>query len=119
MRLKLDENMPADAQLAAGAQGHDVDTVVDEGLGGRNDGDVLQAATRDNRILVTLDRGFGDVRRYRPGTHAGIVVLRVDAQYVTAVVDVLSTFLSRDDLGELAGSIVIVRGRLVRIRRPG
>jgi len=34
VRLKFDENLPADARQAASALGHDVDTVLDEALGG-------------------------------------------------------------------------------------
>jgi predicted nuclease of predicted toxin-antitoxin system len=80
VRLKLDENLPAEARLAAASLGHDVDTVIDEGLGGAGDPEVLAAATTEQRFLVTLDRGFGDVRRYPPGSHPGIVVIRADQQ---------------------------------------
>jgi predicted nuclease of predicted toxin-antitoxin system len=71
VRLKLDENLPDVAREAAVALGHDVDTVADEGLGGAPDPDVLAAAASEDRFVVTLDRGFGDVRRYPPGSHAG------------------------------------------------
>lgn len=118
MRLKLDENLPDDARQAAVALGHDVDTVVDEGLGGATDPALLAAASGEDRFVVTLDRGFGDVRRYPPGTHAGIAVLRVDSQDARTVTDALTTFLGNDTLGDLRGCIVVVRGHLVRIRRP-
>ena len=118
MRLKLDENLPDDARKAAVALGHDVDTVVDEELDGARDPAVLAAALREDRFVITLDRGFGDVRRYPPGTHAGIAVLRVDSQDARSVADALATFLRNDTLGELRGCIVVVRGHLVRIRRP-
>lgn len=118
MRLKLDENLPYDARDAAVALGHDVDTVVDEALGGAGDPDVLAAAVREDRFVVTLDRGFGDVRRYPPGTHAGIVVLRVESQDASSVANALTTFLSNETLGDVRGCIVVVRGHLVRIRRP-
>lgn len=118
MRLKLDENLPDEARVAAVALGHDVDTVVDEHLGGASDPEVLATALRDDRFVITLDRGFGDVRRYPPGTHAGIAVLRVDSQDARTVADALTTFLSNDALGDLRGCIVVVRGHLVRIRRP-
>jgi predicted nuclease of predicted toxin-antitoxin system len=118
VRLKLDENLPDDALQAAVALGHDVDTVVDEGLGGATDPEVLAAASREDRFVVTLDRGFGDVRRYPPGSHAGIAVLRVDSQDPRTVANALTTFLGNDALGDLGGCIVVVRGHLVRIRRP-
>ena len=114
MRLKLDEKLPHEARAAAVALGHDVDTVVDQELGGASDPEVLAAALRDDRFVITLDRGFGDVRRYPPGT----AVLRVDSQDARTVTDALTTFLGNDTLGDLRGCIVVVRGHLVRIRRP-
>jgi hypothetical protein len=43
MRLKLDENIPASTAIRLTALGHDVHTVLEEGLGGRPDNDVWQA----------------------------------------------------------------------------
>ena len=86
MRLKLDENLPADALAVLRVRGVDVHTVGDEGLVGAVDPVVLDAARTEGRMLITLDRGFGDVRQHPPGTHPGIVVLRpVDQRPVTIV----------------------------------
>jgi hypothetical protein len=41
--------------------GHDVDTVADEGLAEGEDRVVLAAATGEARLLLTLDRGLGDI----------------------------------------------------------
>jgi predicted nuclease of predicted toxin-antitoxin system len=118
LRLKLDENLPRLARTAAASLGHDVDTVVDEGLGGAGDPDVLAAAVSANRFLITLDRGLGDTRRYPLGSHAGIAVLRVDSEDVTTVTAALQNFRAHDDLGDLTGCLVVVRGALIRVRRP-
>lgn len=117
MRIKLDENLPAHALAIALGLGHDADSVNIEGLGA-SDVEVLAAATRDGRLLITLDRRFGDVRAHPPGTHAGIVVLRVESQDAGAVTDAVRAFLSSDELGDVAGCVVVVRGHLVRVRRP-
>ena len=75
MRIKLDENLPVEAAVVLRPLGHDVDTVADEAMAGAADEDVLRAATGEGRLLITLDRGFGDIRRHPPGTHAGVIVL--------------------------------------------
>lgn len=80
--------------------------------------EVLAAAKADSRLLITLDRRFGDVRVHPPGTHSGIVVLRVDTQDAGTVTDATRSFLSSDALGDVAGCVVVVRGHLVRVRRP-
>lgn len=41
MKVKLDENLPRAASRVVETFGHDVDTVVDEGLGGESDAGVL------------------------------------------------------------------------------
>ncbi len=118
MRVKLDENVPALAVAVATQLGHDADTVVGENLTGATDADILAAASRDERLLVTLDRGFGDIRMYPPGKHAGVAVLRVESQDTGTVSEAVRSFLMSEDLGDLAGCLVVVRGHLARIRRP-
>jgi predicted nuclease of predicted toxin-antitoxin system len=76
VKIKLDENMPMDLGELLRKADHDVVTVAEEGLAGCDDPPMLQAATAEARILMTYDTDFADIRRYPPGTHAGIVVFR-------------------------------------------
>ena len=71
MKFKLDENLPVSSAAILTSAGHDVDTVTEEGLVGAPDRDVVAAATAAGRILISLDRGLGDIRAYPPGSHAG------------------------------------------------
>ena len=66
MKIKLDKNLPVSAAAVLQAAGHDVDTVIAEGLTGAPDPHVVAAATAAGRILISLDRGLGDIRSYRP-----------------------------------------------------
>jgi hypothetical protein len=66
---------------------------------------------------MTLDRGFGDIRRYRPGTHAGVVVLRLAEQSPAAVRNVVRRLAAEHVLDELSGAVAIVEPDRVRIRR--
>jgi predicted nuclease of predicted toxin-antitoxin system len=61
LRLKLDENVAGAVVGILRSHGHDVHTVLEEALGGRDDPTVLHAAVSEGRVLLTLDRGFGDV----------------------------------------------------------
>jgi predicted nuclease of predicted toxin-antitoxin system len=118
LRLKLDENVPATARAEAQALGHDVDTVIDEGLAGASDRDLLAQAAGEGRIIVTLDKGFGDVRRYPPGSHPGIVVLRGSAGDPASVAESFRSFLVGYDLAEFEGCVVAVRSGSIGVRRP-
>lgn len=103
MKIKLDENLPLSVRGVLTADGHDVDTVQDEGLAGANDLQVLAAANAAERLLITLDRGLGDLRAYPPGSHAGIVVLRVDDQSAKNVRTALTDLVASGQLPTLTG----------------
>jgi predicted nuclease of predicted toxin-antitoxin system len=103
VKIKLDENIPASASQILTEIGHDVETVIGMDLAGRDDPTVLVAASSEERLLVTLDRGFGDVRAYPPGSHGGIVVLRPDSQAVLSVLSTVSSLTMHHDLEELSG----------------
>jgi predicted nuclease of predicted toxin-antitoxin system len=98
--------------------GHDVDSVHDEALTGRPDPEVLAAARAEARLLLTLDRGFGDVRTYPPGSHEGIVVLWLDDQSVGAVAEALAQLLGSAALETLSGCVAVWRPPVLRVRRP-
>ena len=89
MKIKLDENIPQRVAPVLSQARHDVDSVDDEGLAGTDDATVSQAATTEGRLVVTLDRGFGDTQRCSPGSHAGVLVLRVDDQSSASVAEAL------------------------------
>lgn len=118
MKLKLDENIPRRAGPIVAGEGHDVDSVEDEGLAGADDPTVSEAATAVGRLVITLDRGFGDTRRYPPGSHAGILVLRVDDQSATSVFETLSELIASTELEDLSGCVAVFRNGELRVRRP-
>lgn len=76
MRIKLDENLPAELADDLRRLGHLVDTVADEELEGQPDPLVADAARRGRRCLFSLDKGLGDIRRYPPKAYHGIVLFR-------------------------------------------
>ncbi len=118
MKIKLDENLPRSAKPVLAAAGHDVDSVEDEGLAGADDPTVSEAATAAERLIITLDRGFGDTQRYPPGSHAGILVLRVDDQSAASACATLTEVVASSDLEKLSGCVAVYRKGELRVRRP-
>ncbi|HYR63817.1 MAG TPA: DUF5615 family PIN-like protein [Actinomycetota bacterium] len=118
MKLKLDENMPTAALGLLTEWGQDVTTATEEGLGGRPDAAVAERATLEGRMLITLDRGFGNIRSYPPGDHPGIIVLRLPDQRPDLVAASLRSLLYRGPLEDLAGCNVVVEPGRLRVRRP-
>jgi len=62
VKVELDEDLPRRAAPLLAA-GHDVDSVHDEGLAGADDPNVSEVATAAGRLVITLDRGVGDIQR--------------------------------------------------------
>lgn len=77
MKIKLDENIPAGLVPYLARLGHDVDTVIHENLGGQDDLTVWKATQKEGRLFITQDMDFSDTRRFIPGTHHGILLVRL------------------------------------------
>lgn len=77
MRFLLDEN--ADYPLAAflASLGHDVTTIVDDYTRSTEDPDVLAIANKENRIVITNDKDFGELVFRRRLSHKGIILFRL------------------------------------------
>lgn len=116
MKVKLDENLPASLTAVLAARGHDADTVLSEGLLGRDDPDVAAAAKAAERMLFTLDKGFGGIRAYPPGTHPGIVVLRLTDEPAATVRQAVTDLIGDHPLENLAGAIAVLQRGRVRVR---
>jgi predicted nuclease of predicted toxin-antitoxin system len=67
--------------------GWEVERVQNLGLEGAPDEEVFRTAQDRGAVLVTTDKGFGDVRSYPPSSHRGVIVLKVvpDPEQVRAV----------------------------------
>jgi predicted nuclease of predicted toxin-antitoxin system len=44
--------------------GHDADTAFDEGLTGVTDPVLIEAASNESKILLTLDKGIANLKQY-------------------------------------------------------
>lgn len=115
-RFKLDENLPRDAETLLCDEGHDVHTVLAEQLGGSPDPRVFDAAQREQRILVTLDLDFADIRAYPPGTHPGIWVLRPNLNSIRSTLVLLQSALLLLDNEPIQGRLWIIEPDRVRVR---
>jgi hypothetical protein len=115
MKIKLDQNLSQHLCDDLTALKHDVDTVVDEGLSGASDAEVLQASTSHDRILFTLDNDFLDLKRYPPNSHGGVIVFRPPRQGALAVGDFVRAFVRSTDLEKYYRRTTVVERTRARI----
>ncbi len=118
MRLKLDENLSRHLKPILSKLRHDVTTAQDENLLSRPDTAVAEAAKAEGRMLLTLDVEFGNLSKYPPGTHPGIVLFRPRSLGPVSVNRFVEEFVGSTDLPELAGCVVVAEPLRVRVRRP-
>jgi len=118
MKIKLDENMPARLARSLARLGHETDTVPQEGLAGRDDASVWRAAQRADQFLITQDLDFSDARRFRPGTHHGLLLVRLRKPGRRALTEAVRAAFDTEDVSTWQGCFVVLTEHKIRIRRP-
>jgi predicted nuclease of predicted toxin-antitoxin system len=118
MKIKLDENLPARLAGILSKLGHDSDTVPAENLTGCGDDHVWQTAQQAGRFLITQDLNFSDVRLYQPGSHAGLLLVRLRVPGRNALVARIQSVFESEDVEGWKGCFVVVTDHKIRIRRP-
>ncbi len=116
--VKLDENLGRSPVALLRDAGYVVDRVHDQGLSGAADEVVWQRVCTEDRFFVTLDLDFSDVRRFPPGSHAGILLLRPRSRGRRDVLEILKRVLAEQPLERLRGCLVVADQGYTRIRRP-
>jgi predicted nuclease of predicted toxin-antitoxin system len=118
MKIKLDENLPQELADLLRSQQHDVHTVPEELLVGRDDPTIFAAAVNEGRMLFTQDLDFSDVRRFRPGTHPGIVLIRLRDPSRRRLIERVRQTVRLVSIDSWAGCFVVMSDRRLRVRRP-
>lgn len=118
MKIKLDENLPESLVAELATFDHDTDNVRQEGLAGRDDMDVWAAAQAEGRFLITQDLDFSDVRKFKPGAHHGLLLVRLpDAGRLALTRRLIEVFRS-EDVESWARCFVVLSGHKLRVLRP-
>jgi predicted nuclease of predicted toxin-antitoxin system len=114
VKFLIDSCVSPQVARALSAAGHDVDSVAgwekDPG-----DEEILAAANRDQRILITLDLGFGDLIFRDNARHSGL--LRLAAMDPDAQVAVCLRAIGECAEELRAGDVVVANRKRTRVRR--
>ena len=118
MKIKLDENMPARLARRLGLLGYEVQTVCDEGMEGRLDAPIWEAAQSEGRFFITQDMDFSDLRRFVPGSHYGILLIRLHAPKRRALIRRVDDLFRQEDVSRWGRCLVVATESRLRVRRP-
>jgi predicted nuclease of predicted toxin-antitoxin system len=118
MRIKIDECLPGEIVELLTEIGHTAETVKDEGLTGSPDYIIWGIAQAENLFLITTDLDFSDIRRYTPGTHRGILLLRLSLEGKNYMLSYFKQLIANFDFNEWVGCVVIANDHKIRIKKP-
>ncbi|MDP2183314.1 MAG: DUF5615 family PIN-like protein [Actinomycetota bacterium] len=116
MNLLADEGVETRIVERLRYEGHDVEYVA-ELAPGITDDEVLERANNDRRVLVTVDKDFGELVFRLGRVTSGVLLVRLSGlssdDKATLVADAV-----RDHGVKMPGAFTVVSPSLVRIRPP-
>lgn len=118
MRLLLDQNLSPLLVEELAARGHDAIHVRSLGMTTSSDLAILEAASRDARVVVSADTDFGDLlARTNAGSPSVLLLRRQDLRRASQVAELIMLNLPviAEDLE--GGAIVVLDDDRIRVRR--
>ena len=117
MLFKIDENLPVEIAQILINVGHDALTVYDQKMKGAADHDLAGICQKENRILVSFDIDFADIRTYPPSQFSGMIIFQLKRQDKPHVLSVFSSLLPFLNTEQIDRRLWIVEEDRIRIRK--
>ena len=105
-RIFSDECIHKDMIEALKSAGHVVETIYESGMSGATDAEVFDYATKNDLVLFTFDRGFGDIFKFNISNSSGIAIELINSMNKTEMIDIAVAFFSEDR--KLKSKLVII-----------
>lgn len=115
MKLLLDQGLPRSAAQLLGDAGIDVLHVGDLGLAEATDEEILEAAKRDRRVVVTLDADFHAILARTSARDPSVIRIRIEGLKAKALVEILLETLNKTQQELNAGAVVSVTLANIRV----
>lgn len=115
MRFLVDEDVGLSVAEFLKAAGHDV-VLVGVEFPGVRDREILERARAEGRILITLDKGFGELVFGQLEPSAGVIFLRSRLQRPEVYMDLVREVLRRAG-DRLEGAFTVATETKIRVRR--
>lgn len=115
MNFLLDESVDAPVADRLRQDGHTAICVWDLEPG-ISDDEVLVRANRDQAVLVTADKDFGEIVFRLGRVHNGVLLIRLPGLTLETKADIVSAAIHEHGT-EMLGSFTVVTPGLVRVRR--
>lgn len=115
MRLLANENFPGDAVEALRLRGHDVVWVRTDSPGS-TDEEVIGRVVSEGRVLITIDRDFGELAfRRRLSVRPGVILFRIPPASPAYVAEMTVTAIEAQS--DWTGQFAVVEEQRIRVTR--
>ncbi len=119
LKFVIDEDLPRSTGIILKENGYDVLDIRDHGLRGKSDEKIYEFAQGNEAVVLTGDRGFGNIQRFPLGGHSGIVISLFPNEMSTSVINQkLLVGLKCINEEDYKGNVIIIDSLKIRIRRP-
>jgi len=118
MKIKLDENLPLQLATSLEDLRPDVHTTSGEGLTGHTDREIWGAAQAESKLLITQDLDFSDIRQFAPGSHAGLLLIRLHSPSRQNLIARVEKVFQTETVDQWQRCFVVVSERKIRVLRP-
>jgi hypothetical protein len=116
MKFKIDENLAIEIADLLQDEGYEASTIYSESLKGAKDPTVIAVCQEEQRVLVTLDLDFADIKTYPPQNYEGIIVLRPYRQDKPYLLSFFQKLIPAISQHPLKGHLWIAEEGKIRIR---
>jgi predicted nuclease of predicted toxin-antitoxin system len=117
VNLLLDGNLSPLHASELRAEGYDAVAVLEIGLSGATDEQILHFAVENGRAIVTLDADFANIMRFPPEHTLGVVRLKVHPPTEDKIRRAILRALLLLQNIDIAGRLAVVDEDKIRIRR--
>ncbi|HEX3034541.1 MAG TPA: DUF5615 family PIN-like protein [Thermodesulfobacteriota bacterium] len=117
-KFVIDEDLSRSTGRILQEHGYVVKDIRDYGLRGAKDEEIYNFAQGEKAVILTGDKGFGNILRFPLGKHFGIVIVRFPNEMPT--MEINKRLIERlRDLSEddYKGNLIIIEPSKIRIKR--
>ncbi len=114
-KFLIDQNISYKTASFIKGLGFDVKTLGDAGLKGKSDTDIVSFAKREEMVIITFDKDFGEIYYFSEKGNITVIVLYLDDQTVENVNFIVGKFLSSANSNLIKNKLSIVYKDRVRL----
>ncbi len=116
MKLLLDQGLPLSAASLLRDTGIDTIHVGEIGMSEAEDGEIIQKARAEGRVVVTLDADFHTLLAFDEATSPSVIRIRIERLRAQALTALLLKVIDECDRELQTGAAISVEPSRIRIR---